>query len=148
ERLNVDPERPWADYRHGKPLTAKQLGALLKPFGITSVTVHPRGQPDAKGYHWWQFKDAWESYLPPEGPENPRSKSSTGKDSVSETSMRPNADEAGASAPFSKRPEGVRGRIEKVQEMPMGREFGRSDGSEDGSRPEKEKKTEDGVVSA
>jgi putative DNA primase/helicase len=63
DRLIADLERPWADYRKGKPLTDRQLAALLKPFGITSETVHPPGQPDAKGYKRTRFEEAWSRYL-------------------------------------------------------------------------------------
>jgi putative DNA primase/helicase len=66
DRLTADPERPWADYRKGKPITDRQLAALLKPFGITSETVHPPGQPDAKGYRRTRFEEAWSLYLPAE----------------------------------------------------------------------------------
>jgi putative DNA primase/helicase len=50
EKLVGDPERPWADWRHGRALTPKQLGGLLRPFGITSETVSAPGFKDAKGY--------------------------------------------------------------------------------------------------
>ena len=30
---------PWAEWKHGRPLTQKQLGGLLRPFGIVSETV-------------------------------------------------------------------------------------------------------------
>src|ERR1700730_12092448 len=42
-KLITDPERPWAEWRHGKPITQKQLASLLRPFGIISETVHPAG---------------------------------------------------------------------------------------------------------
>ena len=58
-----DPERPWVEWRHGKPLTQKQLGVLLKPFQIKSVTVHPPGVAHAKGYTRDQFVPLWETYF-------------------------------------------------------------------------------------
>jgi hypothetical protein len=65
--LIADPERPWADWRHGRGLTQKQLGGLLKPFGICSGTVGPKGA-EAKGYHRWQFEEAWAAYCPGQNP--------------------------------------------------------------------------------
>jgi hypothetical protein len=96
--LNSDAERPWVEWRHGKPLTAKQLGALLRPFGIISETVHIPGLADAKGYKRVRFEDAWRRYLPDQN---------TSSDAFRnfETSKRPSADDTGISAHFSKRPE-------------------------------------------
>jgi putative DNA primase/helicase len=88
ERLVADPERPWAEYRRGKPLTARQLGGLLRPFGIVSGTIHLAGQPDAKGYQRATFEDAWDRY--------PYSSQAEG----SETSKRPNPCGIGTSADF------------------------------------------------
>ena len=42
-KLTADPERPWAEWKHGRPLTQKQLAGLLAPFHIISLTVHPPG---------------------------------------------------------------------------------------------------------
>jgi hypothetical protein len=64
EKLIADPERPWAEWRHGKPLTQKQLAGLLRPFGIISEEVHPPGQTHGKGYKRVRFEEAWEAYLP------------------------------------------------------------------------------------
>ena len=33
-KLNKMEERPWPEYRRGEPITAQQLAALLRPFGI------------------------------------------------------------------------------------------------------------------
>jgi Protein of unknown function (DUF3631) len=63
-KLTADPERPWAEWKHGRPLTQKQLGGLLKPFGIVSETVSIPGFNDAKGYKRIRFEAAWEAYCP------------------------------------------------------------------------------------
>jgi hypothetical protein len=63
-KLTADPERPWADWSHGKALTAKHLGRLLKPFAIISVNVKPPGLPQGKGYRRVDFKEAWDAYCP------------------------------------------------------------------------------------
>jgi putative DNA primase/helicase len=57
-----DPEKPWAEYRRGKPLTQKQLANRLREFGITPETVWI-GQESAKGYKRTAFEDTWRRYL-------------------------------------------------------------------------------------
>jgi Protein of unknown function (DUF3631) len=64
-QLAADPERPWADWRHGRALTPKQLGGLLRPFGICSETIGPLGA-QAKGYKRVHFEEAWDLYCPGE----------------------------------------------------------------------------------
>jgi hypothetical protein len=61
-KLTADPERPWAEWRHGRPLTQKQLGGLLRPFGIVSETVSIPGLNDAKGYRRAHFEEPWAAY--------------------------------------------------------------------------------------
>jgi hypothetical protein len=58
-----DPERPWAEFTRGKPLTQNRLAKLLGAYRITSQTVAPPGQKTAKGYYRHQFEDAWSYYL-------------------------------------------------------------------------------------
>src|SRR5262249_44621646 len=60
--LIKDPERPWADWRHGRALTQNQLGRLLSGFGICSETVSIPGLRDAKGYKRSRFEEAWAAY--------------------------------------------------------------------------------------
>lgn len=64
-RLGQMDERPWSEYRDGKPITQIQLAKLLKPFGIQSKTIRI-GTATPKGYEMKQFKDAFDRYLPPE----------------------------------------------------------------------------------
>jgi len=63
-KLTADPERPWAEWKRGKPLTQKQLGRLLSPFGICSETVSIPGLNDAKGYKRARFEEVWAAYFP------------------------------------------------------------------------------------
>jgi putative DNA primase/helicase len=43
--LVADPERPWAEWgKMGKPLTQNKLARLLRPFRVTSETVHLIGR--------------------------------------------------------------------------------------------------------
>jgi Protein of unknown function (DUF3631) len=78
-KLKENPEAPWATYgRSPSGLTQNGLANLLSGgggrgrrgrggFGIQSKTVHPPGQPHARGYQRDQFVDAWATYLPAEG---------------------------------------------------------------------------------
>jgi hypothetical protein len=66
--LVADPERPWAEWARGRPLTQRQLARLLKPFCIISQTVHTPGFKDAKGYRRIDFQEAWSAYLPGQNP--------------------------------------------------------------------------------
>jgi len=63
-KLTADAERSWAEWKHGRPLTQKQLAGLLAPFHIISLTVHPPGLPDGKGYRRIDFEEAWAAYCP------------------------------------------------------------------------------------
>jgi hypothetical protein len=97
EEMVTDLERPWAQWKHGRPLTQKQLAGLLKPFGITSETVHPAGRPHGKGYKRTSFLEAWAAYLPPAQPSQNTSSPPTDR---SEACKRANADEMGTSGDF------------------------------------------------
>ena len=55
-------DRPWADWRKGKPLTQNTLARLLRPFGISSKSIRIDNKT-AKGYSLEQFKDTFRRYL-------------------------------------------------------------------------------------
>jgi len=57
-------ERPWSEWRHGKPITARQVSKLLHPYGITPGTVRFTDGTTAKGYTLEQFEEAFSRYLP------------------------------------------------------------------------------------
>jgi putative DNA primase/helicase len=63
-KLVADPEKPWVEWKHGKPITQKQLAGLLRPFGIISEEVHPPEQTHGKGFKRVRFEEAWKAYLP------------------------------------------------------------------------------------
>lgn len=67
--LKEQPERPWGDFKYGKPISQRQLADLLVPFGITSDTVYlgggREGRQQAKGYYRASLEEAWARYLPP-----------------------------------------------------------------------------------
>ena len=61
--------RPWAEYRHGKPMTQNQLARALKPLGIAPEVIR-QGEGTARGYTLGQFSEAFERYLSSEGVSN------------------------------------------------------------------------------
>jgi hypothetical protein len=60
--LTKDSERPWAEWRHGRPMNARQLASILRSFGIFSDSVRI-GTATPKGYLRSNFEDAWNRYL-------------------------------------------------------------------------------------
>jgi hypothetical protein len=70
-KLAEDPERPWADWKHGRSLSQNQLGRLLSKFGISSETVDIPGLKSAKGYRRIRFEEAWAAYCPVKTPSPP-----------------------------------------------------------------------------
>jgi putative DNA primase/helicase len=92
-RLTADPERPWAEWKHGRPLTQKQLAGLLAPFHIVSINVNPPGLPQGKGYRRADFEEAWRAYCP--GQNHPSTPFGT-----SDPAIRPCADEMGTTRDF------------------------------------------------
>ena len=63
-------ERPWAEWRQGKPITAPQLANALRPFGIRPGTIR-QGTETVKGYYRDAFGEAWARYLTPDTPSSP-----------------------------------------------------------------------------
>ena len=57
-------DRPWSEWKAGKPITGRQLAALMKPLGITTNQTIRRGNDDDKGYRSEWFEDAFARYLP------------------------------------------------------------------------------------
>jgi hypothetical protein len=67
EKLSKVETSPWAEWNHGKPMTAVGLSKLLKPFEIYPKTIRV-ATSTAKGYDRAQFEDAWGRYLPKTAP--------------------------------------------------------------------------------
>jgi hypothetical protein len=59
-------DRPWPEYRAGKPITKAQVARLLKPLRVSSGTIRLDDKCTAKGYYRRAFDDAFARYLPPE----------------------------------------------------------------------------------
>ncbi len=64
EALVALEERPWAEWRQGRPLTANGLAKLLRAFGIKACDVRI-GVTVKKGYRREKLEDAFSRYLPP-----------------------------------------------------------------------------------
>jgi putative DNA primase/helicase len=57
-------DRPWAEWRRGRPITARGLAQLLKPFGIRPELTRPRGggRPE-RGYTVQRIREAAERFV-------------------------------------------------------------------------------------
>ncbi len=65
ERLTKEKcfaERPWAEYKQGRPLTVHGLAALLTPYGVHSGNVWVHGV-QGKGYKLDHLRPVFEQYL-------------------------------------------------------------------------------------
>ena len=61
--LHKISEAPWGDY-FGRPMNARDVAKLLKPYGVASVDVKIDGV-NRKGYRRDHLHDSWTRYLPP-----------------------------------------------------------------------------------
>jgi hypothetical protein len=71
---------PWAEFNHGRPMTAVGMARLLKAFDIVPRTIKlPEGSTSTlKGYQRAWFEDAWSRYFRPQDREHiPSSHSET-----------------------------------------------------------------------
>ena len=57
-------DRPWPEWRRGKPITTRGVARLLKPFRIAPGTIRAAEGKTPKGYHRDTFEDAFARYLP------------------------------------------------------------------------------------
>jgi hypothetical protein len=62
EQLAKMEDRPWPEWRQGKPMTQTQLATALKPFRIRPTTIR-EGDSTPKGYERKAFEEAWSRYL-------------------------------------------------------------------------------------
>jgi hypothetical protein len=63
ERLCEIEGRPWAEWSHGKGLTANNLARQLRKYSIYPQTIRV-GSETPKGYRRSDFEDAWSRYCP------------------------------------------------------------------------------------
>lgn len=55
-------ERPWGDWRRGKPISSAQLAKFLREFGIQSQSIRTEAGVQ-RGYYREAFDDAFSRYL-------------------------------------------------------------------------------------
>ena len=68
--LHAMEERPWPEWRDRTPLSARQLAAILNPFGISPIKWRQENAT-RRGYDPVHFADAFSRYLPPVPPQAP-----------------------------------------------------------------------------
>lgn len=72
EYLAGREDRPWPEWKGGKPITKAQLARALAPFGIKPRTIRLTSGATPKGYHRDDFADAWSRYAKaPQTPQDP-----------------------------------------------------------------------------
>jgi len=69
--LTEREDGPWREYRRGKPLTQRQLAALLRPFDVAPRTIKLAGGQTAKGYRLEDLRDSIDRYLSRDTPRDP-----------------------------------------------------------------------------
>jgi putative DNA primase/helicase len=64
--LTADLDDVWCAYNHGGPITQRQVAAVLEPFDVHPVVIHPnkRSNLSPRGYKVEQFHDAFARFLP------------------------------------------------------------------------------------
>jgi putative DNA primase/helicase len=62
ETLVAMEDRPWPEWKSGRPITARQVAKVLEPFGIRPGQVWEHGK-NLRGYERAQFDDAFSCYL-------------------------------------------------------------------------------------
>ena len=62
-RLSEMEERPWPEWRQGKPMTANQLAKALRDYGVGPRSIRC-GTAVVRGYKREQFEEVWTRYLP------------------------------------------------------------------------------------
>jgi putative DNA primase/helicase len=91
--LCIDPEKAWATYDKGKPITARQVARLLKGFGIKSKDIR-EGDLVHKGYSRADFESVFSRYISTHGVETGNSSATTlqtnGNNNLSQFSCRYN----------------------------------------------------------
>ncbi|HWP23515.1 MAG TPA: DUF3631 domain-containing protein [Candidatus Binatia bacterium] len=63
ERLGSNPESRFCEWRHGRPITQRQVGRIIGSLGIKSRSIRI-GVDSKKGYQRDWFSDAFARYLP------------------------------------------------------------------------------------
>lgn len=64
--LGAMEDRPWPEWRDGRPITTRQVARLLKPFGVHPLKYRV-GTETARGYRREDLSDPFSRYLPGTG---------------------------------------------------------------------------------
>lgn len=64
EALSAMEDRPWPEYKGGRPLSKRQLANLLKGFGVEPRVIRMESGSTPRGYVRDDFNDAFARYLP------------------------------------------------------------------------------------
>ncbi len=119
KHLNDLDDRPWPTFSRGRELTARKLGALLKPFGIRSININLGKENGGKlkvlkGYDAAHFADSFDRYpLEHRDPRDlsaiPLYRQKTADDStiLSSTGERGVADKTGPKPPENMKSSGI-----------------------------------------
>jgi putative DNA primase/helicase len=85
DELAKDKDSPWAAYgKTGKPITQRQIAALLDRYGVRPDSIRVSGISTKKGYLFAWLEDAFETYLDavanaaPSDPEHRNKRTATG----------------------------------------------------------------------
>ena len=62
EALGNMEDRPWSEWKAGRPITVRQLARLLEPFGVSPNSIRT-GTGTIKGYLLSQFDEPFRRYL-------------------------------------------------------------------------------------
>jgi len=97
------PESPWEEW-YGKPLSARGLAKLLKPYAIA-----PHSDGTSRGYKREAFEDAWRRYLPPQASnrQEPASESQESDISLRQPDLAADACESGATPCYDRAPDAL-----------------------------------------
>jgi hypothetical protein len=70
--LGTLDDRPWPEYRSGRPITKAQIARLLKPLRVSSGSIRLPDGSTPKGYYLAAFRDAFARYLHAENATTPQ----------------------------------------------------------------------------
>jgi len=83
EALGKMEDRPWPEWKRGKPITTRQLAKLLADFDVSPNTIRIEGETP-KGYMREQLIDTFVRYLPPPSATTPQATPGLGLRAISD----------------------------------------------------------------
>ena len=67
DALVAAPDRPWAEWSKGRPISAHKLAKMLKRFGVSAERGRVGTQNPVSVYSRASFEPAWSRYFPADG---------------------------------------------------------------------------------